>query len=152
MSESFATPWSVAWQTPLSMGFPGQEYWSGLPFPLLGNLPNPGIEPMSPELAGGFFTAEAPGKPSFSRLGLTKLRSLFQKSYSDWLDVYYVFPHIQYTSDRIEVYTKTEGGRSVTLFHSEVIVVQVQTGPKQRKIKVCGFTDTNPFEFYIIFS
>ena len=152
MSESFATPWSVACQTPLSMGFPRQEYWSGLPFPLLGNLPNPGIEPMSPELAGGFFTAEAPGKPSFSRLGLTKLRSLFQKSYSDWLDVYYVFPHIQYTSDRIEVYTKTEGGRSVTLFHSEVIVVQVQAGPKQRKIKVCGFTETNPFEFYIIFS
>ena len=152
MSHSFATPWTVAHKAPLSMGFPGQEYWSGLPFPLLGNLPNPGIEPMSPELAGGFFTAEAPGKPSFSRLGLTKLRSLFQKSYSDWLDVYYVFPHIQYTSDRIEVYTKTEGGRSVTLFHSEVIVVQVQAGTKQRKIKVCGFTDTNPFEFYIIFS
>ena len=54
-----------------------QEYWSGLPFPVLGNLPNPGTEPMSPELAGGFFTAEALGKPSFSRLGLTKLRSLF---------------------------------------------------------------------------
>ena len=50
---------TVAWQAPLSMGFPRQEYWSGLPFPPTGDLPNPGIEPvslMSPELAGRFFT------------------------------------------------------------------------------------------------
>ena len=43
-----ATPWTVACQPPLSMGFPRQEYWSGLPFPSSGDLPNPGIEPMSP--------------------------------------------------------------------------------------------------------
>ena len=60
MSDS-ATPWAVAHQTPLSMGFPRQEYWSGLPFPYPGDLPNPGIEPMSPALAEGFFTAEPPG-------------------------------------------------------------------------------------------
>ena len=42
-----ATPWTVARQPPLSMGFPRQEYWSGLPFPSPGDLPNPGIEPMS---------------------------------------------------------------------------------------------------------
>ena len=57
----FATPWTVARQSPLSMGFPSQEYWSGLPFPPSGDLPNPGIEPMSLELAGGFFTTEPPG-------------------------------------------------------------------------------------------
>ena len=45
------------------MGFPRQEYWSGLPFPSLGDLPDPGIEPTSPALAGGFFTTERPGKP-----------------------------------------------------------------------------------------
>ena len=45
------------------MGFPRQEYWSGLPFPSPGDLPDPGIEPVSPALAGGFFTAEIPGKP-----------------------------------------------------------------------------------------
>ena len=45
------------------MGFPRQEYWSGLPFPSPGDLPHPGIEPESPALAGGFFTAEPPGKP-----------------------------------------------------------------------------------------
>ena len=64
MSDSFVTPWTVAHQTPLSMGFLRQEYWSGLPFPSPGDLPDPGIEPASPELAGGFLTTELPGKPS----------------------------------------------------------------------------------------
>ena len=50
MSDSFATPWTIARQAPLSMGFPRQEYWSGLPFPSLGGLPDPGIEPVSPAL------------------------------------------------------------------------------------------------------
>ena len=53
--QLFATPWTVASQAPLSMGFSRQRYWNGLPFPLLGNLPDPGIEPKSPALAGGFF-------------------------------------------------------------------------------------------------
>ena len=44
------------------MGFPRQEYWSGLSFPSPGNLPNPGKEPISPALTGGFFTAEPPGE------------------------------------------------------------------------------------------
>ena len=44
------------------MGFPRQKYWSGFPFPPPGDLPDPGIEPMSPALAGGFFTTEPPGK------------------------------------------------------------------------------------------
>ena len=55
----FATPWTVSHQAPLSMEFSRQEYWSGLPFPILGDLPDPGIEPMSlesPALAGRFFT------------------------------------------------------------------------------------------------
>ena len=45
------------------MGFPGQEYWSVLPFPSPGDLHDPGIEPMFPALACGFFTTEPPGKP-----------------------------------------------------------------------------------------
>ena len=62
----FVIPGTVAHQAPLSMGFPRQEYWSGLPFSSPGYLPNPGIESMSlasPALAGGFFTIESPGKP-----------------------------------------------------------------------------------------
>ena len=59
----FATLWTVAYQAPPSMGFSRQEYWSGLPFPPPGDLPNSGIKPTSPALAGKFFTTELPGKP-----------------------------------------------------------------------------------------
>ena len=57
--QLFVTPWTVAHQSPLFMGIPREEYWSGLPFPSLGDLPDPGMEPMSlasPALAGRFFT------------------------------------------------------------------------------------------------
>ena len=68
--QLFLTPWTVAHQAPLSMGFSRQEYWKGLPFPSPGDLPNPGIEPaalMPPASADGFFTTSAPpGKPSYS--------------------------------------------------------------------------------------
>ena len=64
MSDSFATPWTVAHQALLSMGFSRQEYWSGLPFPSSGDLPSPGIEPASPALANRFFTTEPLGKPN----------------------------------------------------------------------------------------
>jgi len=57
------TPWTVACQA-LPMRFSRQENWSGLLFPFPGDLPKPGIKPMSPTIAGGFFTAEPPGKPN----------------------------------------------------------------------------------------
>ena len=63
MSDSFVTPGTVVLQASLSMGFPRQEYWSRLPFPFPGDLPDPATEPMSPALAGMFFTTEPPGKP-----------------------------------------------------------------------------------------
>ena len=56
------TRWTLPCQDPLSMGLSQQERYSGLPFPTPGNLPDPGIEPKSPALAGGFFTTEPPGK------------------------------------------------------------------------------------------
>ena len=60
---TLALLWTVAHQAPLSMGFSRQEYLSGLPFPPPRDLPNPGIEPMSPALVGEFFTTEPPRKP-----------------------------------------------------------------------------------------
>ena len=60
MSHSFATPWTAAHQAPLSMGFPRQEYWSGVPLPSPGDRPDPRIEPESPMLPGGSFTTEPP--------------------------------------------------------------------------------------------
>ena len=59
----------IASQAPLSMGFPGQGHWSGLPFPSTGDLPDPGIEAASPALAGELFSTEPPGKPVSKILG-----------------------------------------------------------------------------------
>ena len=64
MSDSVVTPWTEAAQAPPSMGFPRQEYWSGLPFLSPVDLPDPGIKAKSPVLAGGFFTNELPGMPN----------------------------------------------------------------------------------------
>ena len=58
-----ATLWTVAHQAPQSMGFSRQEYWSGLPFPSPGDLPDPGIEPRSPALQADALTSEPRGKP-----------------------------------------------------------------------------------------
>ena len=69
----FATPWTVAHQAPLSMGFSRQEYWSGLPCPPPGDLPDPGVETeslMSPALAGGFFTTSTTWEAQLHRYNL----------------------------------------------------------------------------------
>ena len=78
MSDSFATPWTVACQAPLFMGFPRQEYWSGLPFPSPGDPPNPGIEPAfsaSPALTGGLFSTEPLLLLLLSRFSRVRLRA-----------------------------------------------------------------------------
>ena len=62
-TQLFENPWTIAYQAPLSIGFPRQDYWSELPFPYSGDLPDPAIKPTSPVLAGRFFTTELPGKP-----------------------------------------------------------------------------------------
>ena len=62
VSASFPTPWTLACQALLSVGFPRQEYWSGLPLTSPGDLPNPGTEPISLALADRFFTSEPTGK------------------------------------------------------------------------------------------
>ena len=62
--QLFVTPWTVAYQDPLSMGFSRQECWNGLPFPSPEDLPDPGIEPGSPALQADALPSEPPGKPS----------------------------------------------------------------------------------------
>ena len=69
--QLFATQWTVAHQAPLSMEFSRQEYWSGLPFPTPGDLPEPGIKTASlasPALTGRFVTTMPPGKPKLTVL------------------------------------------------------------------------------------
>ena len=63
--DTFVTPWTVTHQVSLFMGFLRQQYWSGLPFPSPGNLPNSGIKPTSLELGGRCFTTKPPGKLHF---------------------------------------------------------------------------------------
>ena len=69
--QLFATLWTVAYQASLSMGFSRQEYWSRLPFPMPGDLPDPATEPIYPALVGGYLTTLKPlGSP---RLGCISL-------------------------------------------------------------------------------
>ena len=66
VSSDSVAPWTIACQAPMSMELSRQEHWSGLPFTPPMDLPNPGIGlkfPAGPALAGGFFTADPPGKP-----------------------------------------------------------------------------------------
>ena len=64
----FVTLWTVAHRAPLSMGFPGQEYWIGLPCPPSGDLPDPEIEAASPALQADSLPTEPPGKPPLEQL------------------------------------------------------------------------------------
>ena len=78
----FATLWTIARQAPPSMGFSRQEYWGGLPFPLPGDFPDPGIEPtslMSLTLAIRFFTLTPPGKPNITYIHCKNLKNTKEK-------------------------------------------------------------------------
>ena len=75
--QLFATPWTVAHQAPLSMGFLRQKYWSVLPFPSSEDLPNPGIKPGSPALSADALPSEPPESPIHIRPLLIKLLGLF---------------------------------------------------------------------------
>ena len=70
----FATPWTVACQAPLSMGFSRRDYWSGLPCSPPGDLPDRGIESVSSALAGGFFTTNVPWEAPVLEAGSLKSR------------------------------------------------------------------------------
>ena len=72
LSSSSSSSRSIAHQAPLSMGFPSQEYWNGLPFPSPGDFSNPGTEPTSTALEGEFFTTEPPRKPRVEDTGKIK--------------------------------------------------------------------------------
>ena len=81
----FCNPWIVAHQAPLSMGVPRQEYLNGFPFPSPVDLPNPGIKPASPTLAGSRFTTEPPGKPNTYIIGeQLNIQNKAEANFSVW--------------------------------------------------------------------
>ena len=73
---TLATPWTAICQAPLSMGFSRQEYWSGLPFPSPGDLPNPGNKPSSPTLQADSLPSEPPGKSYYMLRTLLLLKMI----------------------------------------------------------------------------
>ena len=79
---TLATPWTVDHQAPLSMNFCRQGYWSGLPFPFPGYLPDPGIEPGSPALQADSLPAELPGKPHYKRTSKYNTRERHSGSFT----------------------------------------------------------------------
>ena len=83
----FATPWTVACQAPLSMGFSRQEYWRGSPCPPLGDRPNPGIEPRSPELETDALTSEPPGKSMDCSLPGSSVHGILQARILEWVAI-----------------------------------------------------------------
>ena len=115
----FAAPSTVAYQTPLSMEFPRRGYWSGLPCPSLGDLPNPGIEPgiepvslMSFALADMFFTTSATSKPNYE-VGVAQILGMKK----EWALINKSFEHLQYwTVPALKKLT-------VNLYHGRVIIL-----------------------------
>ena len=114
------TPWTVALQAPLSMGYSRQEYWNELPCPPSRDLSNPGPEPMSPALVGRFFTTEPPGKPIHVSI-LAHLPS---------------HPSCHMTSSRIPSYT---GPFLLSVLNGAVCACPSQTSPGNRKFILFPF-------------
>ena len=100
------TPWTVAHQVFLCIGFPRQEYWSGLPFPSLGDLPSPGIKPTSRALAGGLFITETLGKTTIP-LEITAIGLAMKKNENSELNSIIQQPNLK----RLEKEFCTHGGR-----------------------------------------
>ena len=116
----FATPWTVAYQAPPSMGFSRQECRGGLPFPSPGGLPDPGIKPRSPTFQADALPSEPPGKPPFNALNhyqnqprLSNECILNKQSLN-----LYSYPHPQWWSKCSRVYS-LGGSREVTDYSRE---------------------------------
>ena len=117
----FATPWTVPYQASLSMGFSREAYWSGLPFPFPGDLPDPELKPASPALAGGLFTAEPPGM-----LPKTTLLSCLQESnqVSPSAEYHTVLKTKSWTAECLNGYQKAQRSRNS----------EIRTGQKEQPL------------------
>ena len=105
----FATPWTVAFQAPPSMGFSRQEYWSGLPFPSPGDLPNPGIEPGSPTLQADTLPSEPPGK-------LMLRESSHKKTNTAWIHLHEISKIIKFIETESRMWGE-EKNEKIYLMH-----------------------------------
>ena len=113
--QLFATPWTVAYQAPLSMGFYRQEYWSGLPFPSPGDLPDSGIKLRSPTLQANSLSSEPPRKPTMLLLLLLQSHvSCVQLCATPWTEAHHAPLSLGFS--RLEQLTDSER-KEQNLFH-----------------------------------
>ena len=120
---TLAITWTVAYQACLSMQFPRQEYWSVLPFPPPGDLPDPGMEPSFPCIAGGFFMSEPPGKLKVSQ---TMVYLQKNKKPSDPRSIPWGFTQRAHTSFVLKLIARcisTQYMEIFTLFFSEKLLI-----------------------------
>ena len=120
VAQSFLTlcdPMDIAYQAPLSMGFSRQKYWSGLPFPSPGGLPDPEIKPVSlASPAGGFFTIDPPGK-----LRTFSFRNNIQQYINPFSSIFnfLVFLSVEYTIDCFRVHWETTAAKTCCFQHAK---------------------------------
>ena len=126
MSDCFVTPWTIAFQASLSMGFPRQEYWSGLPFSSAGDLPDPGVKPMSPALQAYFLPLSHQGSLN-SGLRISKY---YAYSASSWDFFFWVLDIIYWLS--------ILASEDLTLFHIFLAFIPV---PENTTLPLLFFQD-----------
>jgi len=114
-----AIPWTVARQAPLSMEFSRQEYWSGLPFPFPGDLPNPDIKPRSPTLQADALSSEPPGKPPGSQsIRVSASTSVLPMYIQDW------FPFLA-VQGTLKTLLQHHSSKASILWHSAFFILQL---------------------------
>ena len=121
-----ATPWTVAYQAPPSMGFSRQEYWSGLLFPSPGDLPDPGIEPTSPTLQADTLPSEPPGKFSLLERKLLKSSLNQENTFVDEINIRYSIASIGYKSSTWKLEKGQWGIQNCPLQQAEVLISNMQ--------------------------
>ena len=137
----FATPWTVAYQAPLSMVFSRQEYWSGLPFPSPRDLPNPGIEPWSPALWADALPSEPPGNSSSkSAINSEQYKSAVITQFLGLLPTLsYLQGRVMTVSEEHGIWKRTAGVWIPTLWTPGNVTV-LYLGPHWKKGTVCSIS------------
>ena len=113
----FVIPWIVAYQSPQSMEFSRQEYWNRLPFPSLGDLTDPVIEPWSPALQADALPSEPPGKPNIPQHNKSYIWQTHSKHYPKWWKIQSISPKVR-NKTRVTTFTTTIQHSSGSFGHS----------------------------------
>ena len=138
-----ATPWTVAHQAPLSLGFSRQDYWSGWPFPSSGDLPSPGIELESPALQADSSPSQPPGKPKGNRCDIYKFRGFGESSealpfkHTSILTSYLLF---EFNHQNLKETTFTYSTNIFNIFFTIIVLVVMQSLSRVRLLNPMDYS------------